>query len=238
MLTRCRTSAVLSLLLVVFAGAAAAQTVDEVVARNLQARGGAEKLKAVQTLKMAGRFSSQGMELPMTLYAKRPNLTRKELLVAGQTVLFVFDGTSAWQINPLQGAVEPMVVAGPELDMIRQESDFDTPLLDFGARGFSVELAGTETVDGRRQHHLRVSRSGVTLDCYLDEATGLEARTVNRTPMGELTQEFLNYKDVQGLQMPFTVRTLQNGVRVAEITFDTIDVNAPLDDGLFKKPVK
>ena len=226
------------LLLAVFAGVSAAQTVDDVIAKNLQARGGAEALRAVQTLEMKAHFSSQGMNLPMTLYAKRPNLTRKELSVGGQTLLFVFDGTNAWQVNPLEGSTEPVDITGGELDTIRQESEFDTPLLDANARGFAVELAGNETVDGRAMHHLRVARNGTTIDCYLDAATGLEARTVSRTPMGALTQEFLDYRSVQGLQMPFTVRTLQNGVRVAEITFDTIRFNAPLEAGLFKKPVR
>ena len=224
--------------LVGFAVAAPAQTVDEVVAKNLQARGGAEALRAVQTLKMTAHFNSQGMSLPMTLYAKRPNQTRKELSLEGQKMLFVFDGMHAWQINPLQGSTGPVDVTGAELEAIRQESDFDSPLLDYKARGFTVELAGSETLDDRRMEHLRVSRNGTMLDCYLDAATGLEARTVSRTPMGELAQEFLDYRNVQGFQMPFTVRTLQNGVRVAEITFDTIQFNAPLADGLFQKPAR
>jgi hypothetical protein len=226
------------LLLAAFAGVAAGQTVDDVISKNLQARGGADVLRGVQTLEMRAHLSSQGINLPMTLYAKRPNLTRKELSVVGQTLLFVFDGTNAWQVNPLQGSTEPVDIRGGELDRIRQESDFDTPLLDARARGFTVELAGNETVDGRVMQHLRVARNGTTLDCYLDAVTGLEARTVSRTPMGALTQEFLDYRNVQGVQMPFTVRTLQNGVRVAEITFDAIRLNAPLEEGLFNKPVR
>ena len=217
-------------------GRAAGQTLGQIIAQNLQARGGVETLRAVQTVKMTAHSSSQGRDLLLTIYAQRPDLTRKEMRVGGQTMVFAFDGTNAWQINPQQGSSEPVDITGPELDVIRQDAEFDTPLLDYEARGFSVELVPDETVDGRRMHHLRVTRNGTTLDCYLDAATGLEARTVGRTPMGDLAQEFLDYRTVSGLRMPFMVRTLQNGVRVAEIAFDSIEVNVPLDPALFRKP--
>jgi outer membrane lipoprotein-sorting protein len=220
---------------------AAAQTavavnVDELVARNLQARGGAEALKGIQTLKMTARFMNLGMEMPMTTYGKRPNLTRKELTITGQKIVFVFDGDKAWQINPLQGSPSAVDITGPELAMIRQESDFDSPFVDYKARGFTITFVGTETIDGRQLHHLKVTRNGVTQDCYLDATTGLEARTVNQSPMGQLVQEFLDYRPVQGIQMPFIVRTLQNGARVAEIKFDAVEINGPVDDSLFQKP--
>jgi outer membrane lipoprotein-sorting protein len=222
----------------VLAAPATAQTVDELVAKNLEARGGLEKIKAAQTLKMVAHLNSQGMDLPMTLYAKRPNMTRKELTIGPQKILFVFDGTTAWQINPLQASAEPIVVSGPELEVIKQESDFDNPFVDYQARGYSITSAGTETIAGRSLNHLKLTKNGLTQDCYLDAATGLEAKTVNQSPMGALEQEFSDYRDVQGLKLPFMVRTLQNGVRVAEIKIDTIEVNAPIDEALFKKPSK
>jgi hypothetical protein len=178
------------------------------------------------------------MDLPMTLYAKRPNLTRKELAIGQQKILFVFDGTSAWQINPLQASSEPILVSGPELEVIKQESDFDNPFVDYRARGYTITSAGTETIAGRSLHHLKLTKNGITQDCYLDVDTGLEAKTVNQSPMGALEQEFSDYRDVQGLKLPFMVRTLQNGVRVAEIKIDSIDVNPSLDEALFKKPGK
>ena len=220
------------------AGSAAAQTVEELVAKNLQARGGVEKIKAAQTLKMTAKLNSQGMDLPMTLYAKRPNLTRKELTLGPQKMLFVFDGMNAWQVNPMAPGGEPVVVTGPELETIKQESDFDSPFVDYKARGYEIALVGTETTGGRALHHLKLTKNGTTQDCYLDVETGLEAKTVNQGPMGVLEQDFLDYRDVQGVKMPFLVRTLQNGVRVAEIKIDTIEVNGPVDEGLFKKPAK
>ena len=227
-----------ALVVMLVAGSATAQTVDELVAKNLQARGGLDKIKAARTLKMVAHLNSQGMDLPMTMYARRPNLTRKELTLGAQKILFVFDGTTAWQINPLQAVTDPVIVTGPELDVVRQESDFDSPFVDYKSRGYAITLVGTETTGGRTLHHLKLTKNSSTQECYLDAETGLEARTVNQGPMGALEQEFSDYRDVQGLKMPFTVRTLQNGVRVAEIKIDTIEIDAPIDDSLFKRPAR
>jgi outer membrane lipoprotein-sorting protein len=217
--------------------AASPQAVDDLVAKNLQARGGIEKIKSVQTIKQIAHLSSQGLEITMTLYGKRPNMTRKELAVGPQTVLYVFDGTMAWTLNPLAGSSDPLVVTGPDVDMIRQESEFDSPFVDYKARGYAIELVGTETVGNRKMQHLKVTgKNRATQDCYLDTETGLEARTVNQSPMGALEQEFSDYRDVQGLKMPFSVRTLQNGASVAQLAVEKIEINGAIDDALFKKP--
>ena len=218
---------------------AAAQTVDEVVAKNLQARGGLDKIKSIQTIKQVARLNSQGMEIGMTMYGKRPNMTRKELVMGPQRILYVFDGTTAWTVNPLAGSTEPTVITGPEIEGIRQEAEFDSPFVDYKTKGFTIELVGTETAGAKRLHHLKLTlKNGATQDCYLDADTGLEARTVSPSPMGTLEEEFADYRDVQGLKMPFSVRTLQNGKRVAEITVERIELNGAIDDALFKKPAR
>jgi outer membrane lipoprotein-sorting protein len=216
-----------------------AQTVEEVVAKNLEARGGIDKIKSIQTIKQVARLNSQGMDVSMTMYGKRPNMTRKELMMGQQRILYVFDGKTAWVLNPLTGSSAPTAVTGPELEGIRQEADFDSPFVDYKTKGYSIALVGTEDVAGRKMHHLRLtSKIGAVQECYLDAETGLEARTVSPSPMGALEEEFSDYRDVQGVKMPFSVRTLQNGRRVAEITIERIELNGAIDDEMFKRPAK
>src|SRR5687767_8552605 len=78
-----------------------AQTVDEIVARNLQAKGGAEKWKSITAVKMTGKVSLQGMELPLIVYAKRPNMSRQEITIQDKKIVQAFDGTTPWMINPM-----------------------------------------------------------------------------------------------------------------------------------------
>ena len=97
-------------------------TVDELVARNLAAKGGLARLKAVETIKQTATMTMMGTSVPMTIYTKRPNMVRQEMTVAKKTIINCFDGQTPWIINPLTGSPLPMLVSGPQAAMIREQS--------------------------------------------------------------------------------------------------------------------
>src|SRR5712671_4710170 len=80
----------------------AAQTADEIVQKVLDARGGIEKIKAVQSERISGHVSfSQGMEGTFVVELKRPLKMHIEISVDGQKIIRVYDGkSSGWMINP------------------------------------------------------------------------------------------------------------------------------------------
>ncbi len=81
------------------APAAAQPTVDDIVAKNLKAKGGAERLKSMQTMQMSGKATLQGMDVSMKIFSKRPNMTRQEVKLQDKTVVSAYDGSTAWWIN-------------------------------------------------------------------------------------------------------------------------------------------
>ena len=109
---------------------ASAQTVDDIVARNLAAKGGADKLKAVQTMRLTGTISARGMTAPFTISSKRPNLARQETEIQGMPMVRGFDGTTPWMMS--SGQVRE--ITGPEAQATRDQADFDSPLVDFRAK--------------------------------------------------------------------------------------------------------
>src|SRR5262245_42723282 len=123
-----------------------AQTVDEIVAKNLKAKGGVEKWKSISSVKMTGTFSAQGMEGPMSLFAKRPNLSRQEITMNGRKLVQAFDGTTPWMILPDSGMAREMPAAPGQSG--RNNADFDAPLMDYQARGQKIERVGNEQVAG------------------------------------------------------------------------------------------
>jgi outer membrane lipoprotein-sorting protein len=220
-------------------GTAPAPSVDDLVAKNLQAKGGIERIKSVQTFRQTGRMTMQGIAATITITAKRPNLLRQEIVVAGKTIVNGFDGTTPWLVNPLTGSTDPIVVGGPEADAIREQADLDGPLVDYKTKGYAIEYVGLETVNGRSVQHLKLTGPTRRIQhCYLDATTGLEFRIVSEAPAGSLEQELTDFRDVEGLKVPFGARTLANGVLLAELTFDRVEFNVPLDILTFKVPVK
>jgi outer membrane lipoprotein-sorting protein len=95
--------------LAVLAPSLSAQSVDEIIAKYVQARGGADKLKSVQSIKTTATMTmGPGMELPGTVIQKRPKFARLEFTAQGLTAVQAFDGKDAWQIMPFMGKKDPM----------------------------------------------------------------------------------------------------------------------------------
>jgi outer membrane lipoprotein-sorting protein len=215
---------------------ARAQSVDEIIAKNVQAKGGLEKLRAVQSLKQTAHLTLQGMEATLTIYGKRPNLSRQEMNLAGQAMVMGFDGETAWQMTPMMGSAG-MAVTGPQADAIKEQADFDGPLVDYKAKGYTIELVGTESVGGKPAYHLKLTGKDQRVShCYLDVVTGLEAKIVTDGRDGPVEQELSDYRDVEGLKVPFAVRTLSGGQVLAQIIVDKVELNVKFDDAIFKMP--
>ena len=229
--------AVAVLLVAAFAAPAAAQTVDEVVAKNIAAKGGLERIHAVQSMRQTGKLTLQGMETTLVIVGKRPNLIRQEMIVGGQTNVNAFDGTTAWQMMPVMGMTAPVVVTGPMANSIKEQSDFDGPLIDYKTKGYKLELVGTETMGDRKVYHLKLTNSTQQVQqIYIDTETNLERKMVSDSPFGPLEQELSDFRDVEGVKVPFSVRTVANGVEQMKIVVQKVEINPQIDDALFKMP--
>lgn len=220
---------------------AAAQTVDEIVAKNYASKGGLDKWKAIQTQRMEGVASAQGFELGMVVYGKRPNLGRQDLTIdVGQgpmTMVNIFDGQTAWMINPMMGSDVPQEMSGPEADTVREQSDFDGSLVDYKAKGHTVELVGPATVGARKAHHLKVTRKDAPVQhYYIDVETGVELKVATEAAGANpaVETEMSDYRSVDGVLVPHMIKVMQSGQVQAELRISKVEFNIPLDDALFK----
>ena len=209
--------------------------VDDLIAKNLTAKGGPEKLKSIQSMKQTSKMTTQGTEATITVYSKRPNLMRQELKIGAQTVTNGFDGEVSWIINPLSGMTKPIVVSGPQSDIIREQAAFDGPFIDYKTRGSKVLLNGVETLGDRKVQHLQViARTQQTQHIYLDAETNLETKIVSMLDGRKFEQELSDYRDVEGVKVPFTIRMLVDGVLQSQISVQSVEFNVKIDDAMFK----
>jgi hypothetical protein len=106
-----------------------------------------------------------------------------------------------------------------------------------------VDLVGSETVDGRQAWHLRVTTAkGSVRDYYLDPETALEFRVQNAregdAARPAVTYEMSDYRDVQGVKMPFHLKQSVGNSVVGELTISSVEINPAIDDSLFRLGVK
>jgi outer membrane lipoprotein-sorting protein len=220
-----------------------AQTLDEIIAKSIQARGGMDKIKAVQSVRSSGTMSmGPGMEAPGSLTQKRPNMARLEFTVQGLTAVQAYDGKDAWQIMPFMGKKDAELMSADEKKEMEEDADIDGDLVDYASKGSKVELLGKDKVEGTDVYKLKVSlKNGDVKTIYLDADSFLEIKEeTKRTVRGterEIESTVGDYKEVNGLMFPFAIESGLKGSQEKEkLTISKIELNVPVDDSIFKMP--
>jgi outer membrane lipoprotein-sorting protein len=224
--------------------AAAAQTADEIVKKALDARGGVEKIKAVQSERVSGRVSfPQGMEGTFVVELKRPLKMRSEISVAGQKIIRVYDGKSfGWMVNPFAEDKDVQPFSSEELKNISDESDFDGPLVDYKTKGNHIELAGKEVLDDKPVYRLKLTNKNGKVRFYILDASLfllLKWEGVQKTGEQEIPWEsyFSDFREVQGLKYPYRIEQGSPGTEIKQtLTAEKIEIDLPIDDSRFTKP--
>jgi hypothetical protein len=230
------------LLGVVLISSAFAETAEELVAKNIQAKGGLEKLKAIQSVRMSGTQDNDGFKAAVVQENKRPNLVRETFALQGMTSIQAYDGASGWQVRPFGGRKDPELMGEEDLRSLLLDADFDGPLVDYKEKGNKIESLGHDIVDGDDAYKLKVTlNNGDILYYYLDPDTFLEIRKEGQLFLRGSVQEFVvnlgSYKPVNGVMFPFWSASGPKGADpLPNTTFDKIEVNLPLEDAKFAVP--
>jgi outer membrane lipoprotein-sorting protein len=232
-------SAVSALLVTVAALQGQTLSVDEIIAKNISARGGVETLKGTTSVRTTGKGVMQGAEMTVSSVNKRPYFFRNESSLPGQKRILAFDGENLWMAL---GDMPPQLLPpGPQLEAMKQTSQIDSPLLDYKAKGTRIELGQPLAEEGRTLHHLIVTPKGApAMHYYIDAVTNLEAKMVIEVEEnGQTTKmemRFSDFTNVQGRQVPFTVTQFVNGKQAAQVKYSSVEFNVPVDDSLFRMP--
>lgn len=218
-------------------------SVDELIARNIAARGGMEKMKAVQTIRMTGKMTmGQGMEAPMMMEMKRPKAMRMEFTFQGMTGIQAYDGKAGWQVMPFGGKKDPEPMSAEDLQEADENADIDGPLVDYKSKGYAVELVDKEKVEGSDAWKLKVDmKNGTVRYVYLDADTMLEIKNEGKRMIRGSEVEFEStigdYKEVGGLMFPYSIEMGAKGhPEKQNIIIDKVELNPKLEDARYKMP--
>jgi hypothetical protein len=237
-----RHAALVLLALSCFSVCAFTQTADELVARNIQARGGIEKIKAIKNMRMLSRFAAGSFKARQTQDNVRPNLVFETLTFQGMTAIQVYDGTTAWQIQPFGGHKDPEYMGEDDTRDMLLDADFDGPLVDFKEKGNTVEFLGHDVVDGDDALRLRITlKNGDIVYDYLDPDTYLEIRKeIQQFIRGSIRSRVVDlgsYKPVEGVMYPFSLaQGSKDNPGTQNITVDKMEANVTVDPSEFAVP--
>jgi predicted Zn-dependent peptidase len=203
--------------------------VSDVLNKYIEAIGGMEKLKEVESYAMTAEAEMQGMALNLEMKKTADGKFMQGIMVGGSSMSKqVFDGEKGYMT--MQGQRKDM--GEEEIAMVKKEAA-PFPELDY-LDNSDITLEGMETVDGQKAYKLKLSDEKYA---FYDMESGLKVQETTSAEMGgqqmTSTANFRDYQVVSGILFPFTIaQTL--GPQSFEFKVAEVKVNEGVSDSDFE----
>jgi outer membrane lipoprotein-sorting protein len=216
------------------------QSAQDILAKYIEAQGGAKALAAIKDTTVSGTMDlvQFGMTGSLTMYQKEPNKMRMDIEVMGMLITQAFDGEVAWMVNPQTGATEQM----PENMTVefKRQAMGNEALLNPEKWGIKYDFTGKEKIDAKEYLVLtQTTQDGHVTTMYIDPATYLPYKTKGKT-IGQSGEEVMaesvlsDYKKVNGVIIAHSMTTSQNSQEFMRMTITKVAFNTGLEDSLFQ----
>jgi hypothetical protein len=226
-----------------------AQSADELIAKNLAARGGADKLSAIHAIVTTGELRFPGdFKLAYKETRERidtaTNAIRVDASIQGLTLIQAFDGKDGWRINPFEGRKDAEHMGADETRELADEGSIDGALLAAHAKGSQVDYLGREDIDGTEAYKLRITQTdGTVFTYYLDPDAFLEIKVIERRTIRgaekETETDLGDYEQVSGVYFPFSLASGPKDSAASDkqvITINSAEANTQVPASLFAMP--
>jgi hypothetical protein len=214
-------------------------TADQILAKYLDALGGQAALDKLKTAVMKGTYTgANGASLPYEVEMVAPDKFHVLVTTPQGTMERAFDGTVGWEkdgrgVAPLApitlATLKQMFLLYSNIRLKEQFTSLRVGRRDKIGDRVVITVSG-RTADNRREQ------------LYFDAETGLLVRRIRYTPtiIGIIPDQtdFEDYRDVDGVKFPFTVRvsSVEVGNPIGTRKYTEIKLNGPVDDSKFKMP--
>lgn len=203
---------------------------DKIIEKVIETMGGKEKLMTIKTIKKTGNGEQQGVKFPINFYAVHNLSERFDFSFNGLTGYQIVTKDSGFNFSPFGGMSAPERMTDEDVKLASDDLDLEGSLVNYQAKGHTIDLMENEDIDGVDAIQLRVNlKNGKTVFYFIDPETYYIIRTtakgVSNGQEFSNTSNYYNFKKTkEGILFPFTVDGF---------TYDTIEINIPLDDKLF-----
>lgn len=217
-----------------------AQNLDEVLNNYFEANG-QEKYNRLETVVMKGVSIAQGMENDIVIMQKRPDKLRVEVDIQGMKMIQAYDGNKGWIIAPWAGSTDPVELSGFQLSMVKTQADFEGPLYNWKEKGHKAELLDREDLEGTEVDVVKLElKDGDVNTYYIDSENHVLLKMDSKTMDGSETVEsetyFGNYKEENGMLIPFSIENRMNGQMISQVTVSSMEFETELEDSIFVMP--
>jgi hypothetical protein len=223
-----------------------AQSVDEIIEKYAEARGGRIKINSIRSLYMEGIREMMGTEVTVRVIKVQGKLFRNDFEFMGTSGYTIVTPSAGWSFIPMQSP-KPELLSFERLKALHADLDIAGPLIDYAKKGSKAALIGKEDLWGRPAYKIKITlNTGKEITYFIDTKTNLLVQskqiTAGMYPDGyvdekherELITNFSDYKFVDEVLFPFKVSNPGIGPGGGSITFTKIELNKTIDKSQFE----
>ena len=222
-------------LLFAVAFSVSAQTADEIIAKYIDAIGGAEKWSKIKSIKLEGQVEVQGLAIPFTMQGIQLKGQRVDAEFQGNKIIDIITPTGGWSQNPLAGKATMSPMTSEELKSKLDDLDIQDAFVGYKEKGSTIEFLGKDEEDGNESFKIKMTTKNDNVKTYFfDTKTYLiykeESIVKQQGQEMKAAVKLLDYQTIDyGVKMPFKS---DQGMMI--MVTKKITVNPVIDESIFK----
>lgn len=223
------------LLMLAYSFEASAQTLDEIVAKHIEAIGGKDNWLKLKTLRTESVMKMQGAEIHFTALQVDKKAIRQDISVMGMTGYSIITTTDGWNYAPWQGQTKPEAMTPDDVKNSQDDLYIQDEFLTYKEMGKKLEYFDKDDVDGTDCFKIKMTdKEGKETTFYIDPDNYLVIKKTTKIKANgqviENSSYFSDYKKLaEGIVFPMSI-TFNWG----ESSITKMEINPSIDESIFK----
>jgi hypothetical protein len=225
---------ILSIALAITAYTIQAQTLEQIISKNLAARGGEDKLKKLTSLITEATIDAQGMEMPIKTTVVQNKGLKFEMRIMGMDNYMVVSPKGGMSFFPVRGQSAPEALPEEMTKAMSSRFDIQGEFMNTKEKGTKYDLKGEADIEGTKCFKIDATLAdGKVKNIYIDKESFLiirESMTIESE--GQSTEQnanFGDYKNVDGYMIPHTIDAGMGKAKTKKVT-----INSAIDEKIFE----
>lgn len=234
----------IAVLLMISAFTGNSQTAEEIINKHIAAIGGKERLLALKNIRKEIKMKNQMFELQLSEVITKEGSSRNETTIQGMKNIQVFDASTknGWYVSPMMGDTKVHKMDDEQIQKMTEEEDrLLSPLVDYKKKGHSVELLGTDDLDGDEVYKIMLTKKNGDVEYYYIDTQSfliwkVQTKTKFRDKEYMSDAYFYNYEMKDGILSAMTMEIQNDGQVAMQMNTEKIEYNVTIDPAIFKMP--